>query len=437
MPLSFAQELPDLAVSSDGILFNPEKESYEQGENIEVTVRIFNFGPIDATDVEVHVYDGDPDGEGVAPLLHSETIPMVAGNSFETISFTYMVPNAPEFRQIVVKADPDDLIRESNSANNKASRFIEPNEDLLPPIAVTVQATGALRLDEDLLPLPNPFSVVATLLNTGEGAAQDVTVELIVLDGLEIDKEPESLEIGTIDPGQSVSLEWELLADADVIGMNRYTIRVEGSNVEPKDVNRAVNVPDPVPQMTRLISPAFEETSVPLLTTFEWSQVAYAQFYDLQVSKTQDFSDLVVDEQELEGTTHQLAEELERGTTYFWRVRAGNAKGISAWRTSQFRAMMTTDIHTDELPDRFVLQQNYPNPFNPSTQIRFAVPEQAHVELAVYSVVGEKVATLVNEVKSPGWHQVTFDASPFSSGIYIFQLRAGNTTSTRHMLYLK
>ena len=145
------------------------------------------------------------------------------------------------------------------------------------------------------LPAPNPLTIVATLLNTGDGAANDVTVELILLDGLEISREPDNLEMGTINPGESIELSWEILTDPDVIGMNHFTIRVQGSNLETKNVYRAVNVLDPVPPMVRLVSPGFDEVSVPLLTIFEWSASTYAQFFDLQVSKSPDFTDLIVD----------------------------------------------------------------------------------------------------------------------------------------------
>ncbi|MGE5353642.1 MAG: T9SS type A sorting domain-containing protein [Acidobacteriota bacterium] len=88
-------------------------------------------------------------------------------------------------------------------------------------------------------------------------------------------------------------------------------------------------------------------------------------------------------------------------------------------------------------PSRFELEQNYPNPFNPSTQISFQVPEASMVTLRVFDMLGKEVATLVNEYKSAGSHTVQFNASNLPSGMYIYQLRAGENISLRKMMLLK
>ncbi len=90
-----------------------------------------------------------------------------------------------------------------------------------------------------------------------------------------------------------------------------------------------------------------------------------------------------------------------------------------------------------QLPGAFELQQNYPNPFNPDTQIRFALPEHAHVTLAVYNLVGQRVATILDEARSPGWHDVTFDAAGLASGLYIYRFEAGSHAESRQMLLIK
>lgn len=80
----------------------------------------------------------------------------------------------------------------------------------------------------------------------------------------------------------------------------------------------------------------------------------------------------------------------------------------------------------NEIPKEFSLLQNYPNPFNPSTTISFTIPNQANVRLSVYNAIGEKVAELLNENVSAGNHQVTFDASNLSSGLYFYKISANN-----------
>jgi hypothetical protein len=88
-------------------------------------------------------------------------------------------------------------------------------------------------------------------------------------------------------------------------------------------------------------------------------------------------------------------------------------------------------------PVSYKLYQNYPNPFNPSTTISFNVIKQDHVSLRVYNILGEVVATLVNEVKSPGNYSVRFDARGLSSGIYFYEFNSGNFRDVKKMIILK
>jgi hypothetical protein len=89
------------------------------------------------------------------------------------------------------------------------------------------------------------------------------------------------------------------------------------------------------------------------------------------------------------------------------------------------------------VPLVYSLEQNYPNPFNPSTKIEFSIPATSPVELKVYTVLGQEVATLVNETLKVGKHAVRFDASQFASGVYFYRIIAGDFISTKKMLLLK
>jgi len=85
----------------------------------------------------------------------------------------------------------------------------------------------------------------------------------------------------------------------------------------------------------------------------------------------------------------------------------------------------------------FYLQQNYPNPFNPSTTINYQLPAAEKVTLKIYDILGNEVALLVNEEKPAGNYQSVFNGSKLSSGIYFYQLKAGNFLKTKKMLLLK
>ncbi|MAO65756.1 MAG: hypothetical protein CL666_12235 [Balneola sp.] len=91
----------------------------------------------------------------------------------------------------------------------------------------------------------------------------------------------------------------------------------------------------------------------------------------------------------------------------------------------------------NDLPREFKVSQNYPNPFNPTTQIKYSVPEDAKVQLFVYNLLGQKVAELVNEQKSPGRYTVSWDAGNNSSGVYMYRLVAGENVFTKKMMLIK
>lgn len=85
----------------------------------------------------------------------------------------------------------------------------------------------------------------------------------------------------------------------------------------------------------------------------------------------------------------------------------------------------------------FQLRQNYPNPFNPTTTISFTLKQAAVVSLEVFNLLGEKVATLLNEQQPAGNHTLSFDASALTSGVYFYTLRAGDFKQTRKMILMK
>lgn len=100
---------------------------------------------------------------------------------------------------------------------------------------------------------------------------------------------------------------------------------------------------------------------------------------------------------------------------------------------------VVTDVEklNTEIPVDYILEQNYPNPFNPSTSIRFSIPEAGFVSLKVFNLLGEEVASLLNEEKLAGNYEVSFKVSDLSSGIYFYSISSNNFTQTKKMIILK
>lgn len=136
-------------------------------------------------------------------------------------------------------------------------------------------------------------------------------------------------------------------------------------------------------------------------------------------------------------------------------AKANNLKGIGMWalgydgsRTELWneieRHVVSVDGSTERIAvDKFELFQNYPNPFNPETIISWQLAIGSNVTLKVFDILGNEIATLVNEEKAPGLYttlvnlQQSTNNQQLSSGIYFYQLRTGEFTQTKKMLYLK
>jgi len=136
---------------------------------------------------------------------------------------------------------------------------------------------------------------------------------------------------------------------------------------------------------------------------------------------------------------------LEPNTTYNARYQLNAQHGMfesltqSTQKVIRFIVKPTTGMDNDQygLPVQFTLLQSYPNPFNPSTTIRYGLPQRSNVSLTVYNPLGQQVATLVQGEQEAGYHEVRFDASGFSSGVYFYRLSAGTYVETRKLLLLR
>ncbi len=115
----------------------------------------------------------------------------------------------------------------------------------------------------------------------------------------------------------------------------------------------------------------------------------------------------------------------------------GFAAGDSGTILHTTNGGLTWAEEEDPLPTEVALYQNYPNPFNPSTTIRYELPKSSDVRLSISDLFGREVSVLVNERKPAGVHEVRFDSSELSSGVYFYRLETGNFAQTRKLVFLK
>jgi hypothetical protein len=97
-----------------------------------------------------------------------------------------------------------------------------------------------------------------------------------------------------------------------------------------------------------------------------------------------------------------------------------------------------TDVE-DEIfePIAFRLYQNFPNPFDPNTKIKYSIPQSSQVVIKVFDVLGNEIETLINEEKPVGTYELIWNAANVPSGVYFYQLRAGDFTAVKKMILLK
>lgn len=216
----------------------------------------------------------------------------------------------------------------------------------------------------------------------------------------------------------------------------RFNAKVKALNLVHKgDWSNTIVIE--MPGTVKLQTPEDEAVGIPLDAVLTWTEGTRAETYHLQLDDDEDFSDPIVDITDLVEIQYQL-KALQENTSYYWRVQANNSSGVSGWSdVFTFTTEVETSMPGEEIPTKLVLRQNYPNPFNSITNITFGLPESSIVHLAIFDLLGRGVAVLEDGLRSAGWHQVDFDASTLSSGIYIYRIQYGEFVETRNMMLIK
>jgi len=123
----------------------------------------------------------------------------------------------------------------------------------------------------------------------------------------------------------------------------------------------------------------------------------------------------------------------------WWNASNNSWTDASIWGTAYLGPEIVTGVEpkNPSVVSAYKLEQNYPNPFNPSTKITYSIAKTERVKLAVYNILGTKVAELVNGTEGAGTHTVKFSAKNLSSGVYFYKLETGNTMLMKKMMLLK
>ncbi|MEO8232097.1 MAG: YCF48-related protein [Ignavibacteriota bacterium] len=216
-----------------------------------------------------------------------------------------------------------------------------------------------------------------------------------------------------------------------------------------------ITLPSTPQQIYPINNSNFEQTTV----DFEWERLNYS-LTRFQVSTDSLFNSFYVLINPGNGDTTFYGNNLyiENNKTvpfplnqkYFWRVRSENKMGVSDWSdTWSFTTYYPNNVDEKNIPVEFNLSQNYPNPFNPSTKIKFTIPnvtlsgvEGSRAQLKVFDVLGNEIATLVDEYKTAGNYEVKFivggDSRPdIVSAVYFYRLSVGSFSETKKMILLR
>jgi hypothetical protein len=215
-----------------------------------------------------------------------------------------------------------------------------------------------------------------------------------------------------------------------------------------------VNAIDEAPRPFALYRPANSSTVTADSITFAWASTNDVDPNDkfsftLEYSTSSSFAENVVSVPNL--TDSSIAIDLKgmAKTAYYWRVKAVDSDGLVTWGSNsgsapwQFQFNPTLVIASEtNTPKEFSLSQNHPNPFNPETIIEYQLPISCHVAITIYNTLGQEIRTLIHGEQQAGYHQLVWDGRDNSgkqvgSGIYLYQMRAGEFGALKKMVLIQ
>ncbi len=168
------------------------------------------------------------------------------------------------------------------------------------------------------------------------------------------------------------------------------------------------------------------EYQLPISSTFE--EITHELYWEIDADLLQDFDVYLLDA----NSNHQTALNAT-GSISFNLAKSDSNRFSVAFSQKQ----LTNQHIEEEKPVNFLLVQNYPNPFNPTTKINYTIPASGRVQISVYTLIGQRVAILIDEWQNVGSHAVSFNASGLSSGMYVYRIEFGGEVITKKMTLQK
>jgi parallel beta-helix repeat protein len=130
-----------------------------------------------------------------------------------------------------------------------------------------------------------------------------------------------------------------------------------------------------------------------------------------------------------------IDKKVEQGQTLSYRIKAYTKFAESSY--SNEASIIVVGVDEEKIPTEYSLIQNYPNPFNPATKIKFGLPENAITKLIIYDILGREVSTLLNQELEAGYHEINFDGTKLSSGVYFYSISASKFRSVKKLILMK
>jgi hypothetical protein len=347
---------------------------------------------------------------------------------------------------------PSQYITVNTGSSSLDSIEARSTSSLITPLSFSISSSA---------PLEEEISLVITTKTNGDLLSSDTTTIVIgypVFVFKDTANNPSSLWTITKTPGSSP--QWDSTYKSFYSEPNSYTDSKNGNYVSNATVTMTLTNPInltgyPTPRLrfqTRFdIESDWDYGQVQVSTNNGTTWIALTgQYTEPGVGNFQPPGEPVYDGSQSSWVKEEisLANYINSQFKIRFRLRTDDGTNRDGWYVDDigvFIYTIPTDVSgIDEPVYKFSLEQNYPNPFNPSTKIKYTIPksplffgEGQGVKLEVYDVLGNEVATLVNEEKPAGSYEVEFDASGLSSGIYFYKLSAGEYTDSKKMVIIK